>query len=214
MQNYSNFLLLSPFHHFSLSPSAGSFLTDICSREWWTELWSNYHGLHFPNQLAACVLKNTSTKSQQGVKGSRVSHLKANDVLPCEQALWILICWILSHLCSFQPLLDETRLVPMKWYCIITMLVLKALCFTPSTSGCSARRKALRCQLGFRFCSRKAWFWKCSFAFLVAEHSRGWGAVGLLGVPAARGILCATASGWGLISQSEWEPSYFRNLFT
>lgn len=149
-------LLPSPFHHSSLSPSAGSFPTDICSKEWWTKLWSNYHSLHFLNQLAVVCIKNISTKSQQGVKGNRISHLKANDVLPSEQELWILIFWLLSHLYNFQLLLNEGRLVPIMWYYIITMLMLKASYFTPSTCGSSARMKALMCQLAFRFCIRKS----------------------------------------------------------
>lgn len=69
------------------------------------------------------------------------------------------------------------------------------------------------CQLGFQFC-RKARFWKCSSAVLTAGHGRGWGAQGCLVPEAEAGRLCATGSRWGLISQGEAEPSYFRNPFT
>lgn len=169
----------------------------------------------FPEPPCSVCIKNTSTKSQQGVKGNRVSHLKANDVLPCEQELWILICWFLSHLYNFQLLLNEARLVPMMWYYIIAMLMLKALYFTPSICGCSARRKGLMGQREFRFCSRKSLILEMLLRLPhEAERSRGWGAGRLLGVPAVRGRLCATARHWGLISQREWEPSYFRNPFT
>lgn len=109
----------------------------------------------FSKPACSMCIKNTSIKSQQGVKSNRVSHLKANDVLPCEQELCILICRLLSHLYNFEPLFNEARLVPMMGNYIITMLMLKALYFTPSTCGCTARQKALMCQLGFRFWSRE-----------------------------------------------------------
>lgn len=119
--------------------------------------WALEQLLQFVFSKPACsvCIKNTSIKSQQGVKGNRVSHLKANDVLPCEQELCILICRLLSHLYNFEPRFNEARLVPMMWNYITTMLMLKALYFTPSTCGCTARRKALMCQLGFRFWSRE-----------------------------------------------------------
>lgn len=110
----------------------------------------------FPEPACCVCIKNISTKSQQGVEGNRISHLKANDVLPSEKELCILIFWLPSHLYNFQLLLNEGRLVPIMWYYIITMLMLKASYFTPSTCGCSARMKALMCQLGFRFCIRKS----------------------------------------------------------
>lgn len=157
MQNYSVFFLFSPV--LSITPPFffGRFLPH----------WHLFQGMMnqaleqlpqfaFPEPACSVCIKNISTKSQQGVKGNRISHLKANDVLPSEQELWILIFWLLSHLYNFQLLLNEGRLVPIMWYYIITMLVLKASYFTPSTCGCSARMKALMCQLAFRFCIRKS----------------------------------------------------------
>lgn len=66
----------------------------------------------FPEPACCVRIKNTSTESQQGVEGNVVPHLKANDVLPYAQELWILICWLLSQLYNFQPLLNEARLAP------------------------------------------------------------------------------------------------------
>lgn len=145
------------------------------------------HSLYFPNQLAVCVLKNTSIKSQQSVKGNRDSHLKANDVLPCEQELCILICRLLSHLYNFEPLFNEARLVPMMGNYIITMLMLKALYFTPSTCGFTARRKALTCQLGFRFWSCERLIQEMLLCLPCSRVQQGLGSWWAVGVPVVWG---------------------------
>lgn len=152
MQNYSVFFLFSPV--LSITPpfllrQVPSPLTSVPRND---ELsFGAITQFVFSKPACSVCIKNTSIKSQQSVKGNRDSHLKANDVLPCEQELCILICRLLSHLYNFEPLFNEARLVPMMGNYIITMLMLKALYFTPSTCGCTARRKALMCQLGFRF---------------------------------------------------------------
>lgn len=141
----------------------------------------------FSKPACSVCIKNTSIKSQQGVKGNRVSHLKANDVLPCEQELCILICRLLSHLYNFEPLFNEARLVPMMGNYIITMLMLKALYFTPSTCGCTARRKALMCQLGFRFWSRERLIQEMLLCLPCSQVQQGLGSWWAVGVPVVWG---------------------------
>lgn len=101
-------------------------------------------------------VKSTSAENQQGVEGNTDPHLKANDILLYAQELRILIFWLLSQLYSFQLLPNEACLAPIMRCYIISMLLLKALYFTPNTCGTYARRKALMCQLDSDFVAGQA----------------------------------------------------------